>query len=63
VGIYECMSITPEISQLILQQAPAADIQKRACDQGMWTLRMSGLHQVQKGITDMSEINRVLQES
>jgi type IV pilus assembly protein PilB len=59
VGIYECLLITPEISQLLLNNASAADIQKLACEQGMWTLRMSGSHLIHQGITDQIEIDRV----
>ncbi len=61
VGIYECMSITPEISELILKGASAAEIQTLACEQGMWTLRMSGSHLIQQGLCDQIEIDRVTQ--
>lgn len=60
IGIYECMPITPTIRQLILESAPASEIQKQACQEGMWTLQMSGLEKVKQGITHMAEINRVL---
>ena len=63
VGIYECMPITPAIRQLMLELAPASEIQKQACTEGMWTLSMSALHKVQQGITSMTEINRVLMDS
>jgi type IV pilus assembly protein PilB len=61
IGVYECMSITPAISQLILEEAPASVIQEEACLEGMQTLQMSGLQKVQQGVTNMTEIQRVLQ--
>lgn len=62
IGIYECMPITPALSQLILEHAPAQAIQKQACAEGMQTLQMSGVNTVQKGISSQVEIRRVLSQ-
>jgi type IV pilus assembly protein PilB len=53
-GIFEVMPITE------IQQKNAREIHKQACQKGMLSLREAGLLKVQKGITTLEEINRVL---
>ncbi|MBW2368688.1 MAG: type II/IV secretion system protein [Deltaproteobacteria bacterium] len=58
-GIYEILKISPEISQLILQKVSSDQIQLKAREMGMETMRENGLDKVKKGITTVEEIERV----
>lgn len=62
VGIYEVMPMTEKISQLILQRAPASEIDKEARSEGMITLMQDGFMKVLDGITTIEEVLRVAQE-
>lgn len=59
VALYEVMSVTDEIKELILEGASALDIKKEAVKGGMKTLRMSGLTKVKEGVTTIEEVLRV----
>ena len=58
VGLYEVMEITEEIRELILVGASALELRKKAIDEGMLTLRMSGLEKIRLGMTTLEEILR-----
>jgi type IV pilus assembly protein PilB len=60
VGMYEVMSMTPEIQSLALERAPATAIRDLAVSQGMSRLRDDGLEKVKQGRTSMAEVARVL---
>lgn len=59
IALYEVMSITDEIRELILEGAPTTEIKKTAVRLGMKTLRMSGLAKIKDGITTIEEVLRV----
>jgi type IV pilus assembly protein PilB len=59
VAIYEVMPVTQEIRDLILRNAPTAEIRDVAVSQGMKTLRQSGLTKVIEGTTTVEEVLRV----
>ncbi|MBI1845534.1 MAG: type IV-A pilus assembly ATPase PilB [Candidatus Rokubacteria bacterium] len=59
VAIYEVMPVTQEIRDLILRNAPTAEIRDVAVSQGMKTLRQSGLAKVVEGVTTLDEVLRV----
>jgi len=60
LGIYELLSMTEEIKQLVSEKAPIQLLRKMARETaGMITLREDGLKKVQKGITTLEEVNRV----
>jgi type IV pilus assembly protein PilB len=59
VAIYEVMPISQEIRDLILRNAPSAEIRDVAVAQGMKTLRQSGLLKVIEGTTTVEEVLRV----
>jgi type IV pilus assembly protein PilB len=59
VAIYEVMPITDEVRQLILKDAPSAEIREMAERQGMKTLRQAGLLKVLEGTTTTQEVLRV----
>jgi type IV pilus assembly protein PilB len=58
IGLYEVMEITDEIRELILIGASALELRKKAIDDGMITLRESGLHKIRQGITTPEEVVR-----
>jgi type IV pilus assembly protein PilB len=58
VGLYEVMEITDDIRELILIGASALELRKRAIEQGMFTLRQSGLIKIKNGVTTIEEVVR-----
>jgi type IV pilus assembly protein PilB len=57
-GLYEVMEINDELRELILVGASALELKKKAIEQGMITLRRSGLIKVSLGMTTMEEVLR-----
>jgi type IV pilus assembly protein PilB len=57
-GLYEVMEINDELRELILVGASALELKKKAIEQGMITLRRSGLTKVAAGQTTMEEVLR-----
>lgn len=62
VGIFEVMSITEKIAQLILARPDSASIQKEAVAEGMITMMQDGMFKVIAGITTIEEVLRVARE-
>ncbi len=58
VGLYEVLEITDELRELILVGASALEIKRKAVEQGMITLRRSGLRKVMDGATTIEEVVR-----
>jgi len=58
VGLYEVMELNDELRELILVGASALELKKKALEQGMITLRRSGLQKVAAGLTTMKEVLR-----
>jgi type IV pilus assembly protein PilB len=56
IGLYEVMEITSELRDLILMGASALELKRKAIEQGMITLRRSGLSKVMAGITNLEEV-------
>jgi len=56
VGIYQVMPISEEIQKIILRDGSSLDIATQAKQEGVKTLRESGLSKVQMGITSLEEI-------
>ena len=59
VGLFEVMIVSPGIQNLILAGASANQIRDHARDEGMDTLRQSGLAKIGAGITTIEEVIRV----
>jgi len=57
-GLYEVMEINDELRELILVGASALELKKKAIEQGMLTLRRSGLAKVALGQTTLEEVLR-----
>ena len=58
VGLFEVMEITDEIRELILSGASAMELRRKAIDEGMLTLRASGLQKLRDGHTTVEEVVR-----
>jgi type IV pilus assembly protein PilB len=58
VGLYEVMEIGEELRELILVGASGLELRRKAIDEGMITLRRSGLRKVMDGVTTVEEVVR-----
>jgi type IV pilus assembly protein PilB len=58
VGLYEVMEVTEELRELILVGASGLELRRKAIDEGMITLRRSGLRKVMDGVTTVEEVVR-----
>jgi type IV pilus assembly protein PilB len=58
VGLYEVMEITEELRELILVGASGLELKRKAVEDGMITLRRSGLRKVMDGVTTIEEVVR-----
>ncbi len=58
VGLYEVMEVTEDLRELILVGASALELRRKAVDEGMITLRGSGLRKIKDGVTTLDEVVR-----
>jgi type IV pilus assembly protein PilB len=58
IGLYEVMEITDEIRELILIGASSLELRKKSIEDGMITLRGSGLTKIRNGVTTIEEVLR-----
>src|SRR6187397_416225 len=58
VGLYEVMEVTDELRELILVGASGLELRRKAIEEGMLTLRGSGLLKVKLGVTTIEEVVR-----
>ena len=58
IGLYEVLEVTDEVRELILIGASALELRKKAIEDGMITLRGSGLHKIRAGVTTVEEVVR-----
>jgi type II secretory ATPase GspE/PulE/Tfp pilus assembly ATPase PilB-like protein len=59
-GIFEVMTITKEIRQLVAEGRPIRELRDKAKEQGMLEFRQSALLKVARGITSTEEVFRVI---
>jgi type II secretory ATPase GspE/PulE/Tfp pilus assembly ATPase PilB-like protein len=59
-GVFEVMSISPAIRNLISDGAPAREIRAKAIEEKMLEFRLSALLKVAQGVTTMEEVFRVI---
>src|SRR5262249_3512452 len=55
-AVYEVMTVTPRLKELILERAPAGEIKRSAIDGGMLTLRRDALEKLKRGATTAEEV-------
>ena len=58
IGLYEVMEISESIRDLVMVGATAVEIKRKALDEGMLTLRQSGLQKIKTGVTTIEEVLR-----
>jgi type IV pilus assembly protein PilB len=58
VGVYEVMEISDGLREMVIANASALDLKRRAIEEGMDTLRQAGLRHVAAGRTTLEEIAR-----
>jgi type IV pilus assembly protein PilB len=58
-AICELLDLTDNIREIILARRPNSEIKKAARDEGMKSLRESGVERVLEGVTTLREINKV----
>jgi type IV pilus assembly protein PilB len=58
IGLYEVMEVSPTIQTMILTGANSAQIREKAKEEGMITLRESGLEKIRTGLTTIEEVLR-----
>lgn len=55
-GVFEVMSISPQIEKLILEKAADTEIREAAIEEGMFSLRMSAIEKMKQGLIDLDEV-------
>jgi type IV pilus assembly protein PilB len=55
-GLYEVMSLTPELRRMILKGGSTDELKEQAIREGMLTLRMDGIVKIRKGISTLEEV-------
>ena len=58
VGLYEVMEIGDDMRELILSGASSVELRNKALENGMISLRMSGLQKIREGMTSIEEVVR-----
>jgi type IV pilus assembly protein PilB len=58
VGLYEVMEVTEDLRELILVGASGLELRRKAIEEGMLTLRHSGLEKIRQGMTTVEEVVR-----
>ncbi len=58
VGLIEVMTIDDDVRELILAGASSIELRKRAMENGMISLRKSGLFKIKDGVTTVEEVVR-----
>lgn len=62
IGIFEVLTNSPAIQDLILQRANSEQIRKQAIAEGMRTLQVDGIEKVRSGKSTLEEFMRVVHE-
>ncbi|KKQ18822.1 MAG: type II secretion system protein E [Berkelbacteria bacterium GW2011_GWA1_36_9] len=60
IGIFEVLTMSHELENLILERKPASDIKRAAIKEGMITMKQDGLVKALKGLTTVNEVMRVI---
>ena len=58
VGLFEVLEMTDEVRELILAGASSIELKRKALEEGMISLRYSGLQKLRDGVTTMEEVVR-----
>jgi type IV pilus assembly protein PilB len=58
IGLYEVMEVSDDLRELILVGASGLELRRKAIEEGMLTLRQSGLEKIRAGMTTVEEVVR-----
>ena len=58
IALFEVMNVTSRMREMIVNGANNQELRARACEDGMITLRESGLVKIWQGITSVEEVLR-----
>jgi type IV pilus assembly protein PilB len=58
VGLYEVMDISESLKELVLVGASSHELRRKAVEEGMVTLRQSGIQKIKAGVTTIEEVLR-----
>jgi len=58
VGLYEVLQFSDEIRDMILSGASSIELKRKAIEEGMVSLRMSGLQKIRESVTTLDEVLR-----
>ena len=58
IGLFEVLLFTDEIRDMILSGASSIELKRKAIEEGMVSLRMSGLQKIREGATTLEEVLR-----
>jgi type IV pilus assembly protein PilB len=58
VALYEVLEVDDGLREMVLSGASAYELRQRAIQNGMLTLRMSGLQKIRDGVTTIEEVLR-----
>jgi len=58
IALYEAMNMSDDLRELVLSGASAIELRDKALEEGMISLRESGLHKIREGMTTIEEVVR-----
>ena len=58
VGLYEVLQFSDEIREMVLSGSTSIELKRKAIEEGMVSLRSSGLHKIRGGVTTLEEVLR-----
>ena len=58
IGMYEVMDVSEAVQEMIMMGASTHEIRRKAIEEGMLTLRRSGLEKIKAGFTTLDEVSR-----
>jgi type IV pilus assembly protein PilB len=62
VGIFQVMPVSEAMGKIIMEGGTSIQLEKQAEEEGVYSLRKSGLRKVMQGITSLKELNRVTKD-
>jgi type IV pilus assembly protein PilB len=62
VGIFQVMPVSEKMGKIIMEGGTSIQLEQQAEEEGVYSLRKSGLRKVMQGITSLKELNRVTKD-
>ncbi|MFZ1890919.1 MAG: hypothetical protein WAU37_01875, partial [Formosimonas sp.] len=56
IGVFQVLPISPDMQNLIANNASAHELRKQAASEGVLSLRQAGLLKVKAGLTTLDEV-------